>query len=98
MKRRRRRPYDPIKAAKIVMMAESNAVTSRKQKNLPAIINHDQLLRKSADKCNMDMFRCMQELKNIRQANVEKVLKKVGKVMDQWTNLTTHFILMIFFK
>ena len=98
MKRRRRRPYDPIKAAKIVMMAESNAVTSRKSKNLPAIINHDQLLRKNADKCNMDMFRCMQELKNIRQATVEKVLKKVGKVMDlQWTNLTMHFIL-IFFK
>ena len=96
MKRRRRRPYDPIKAAKIVMMAESNAVTSRKTKNLPAIINHDQLLRKNADP-NDQMFKCMQELKNIRQATVEKVLKKVGKVMDQWTNLTMHFIL-IFFK
>ena len=96
MKRRRRRPYDPIKAAKIVMMAESNAVTSRKPKKLPAIVNHDQLLRTSAaaaSKAN-PMIQCMQELKNIRQANVEKVLKKVGKVMDHWTNL----VILIFFK
>ena len=93
MKRRRRRPHDPIKAAKIVMMAESNAVTSRKPKNLPVPL-HDQLLGKNADP---NFVKCMQELKNIRQATVEKVLKKVGKVMDQWTNLTMHFIL-IFFK
>ena len=43
-----------------MLMAESNAVTTRKPKKLPAIVNHDQLL-KMGNKTGTDpMLKCMQ--------------------------------------
>ena len=88
LKRRRRRPHDPIKVALMLIKAEANAVTTRKPKKMPAIVNHDQLLKlKNAatgeeGKVDPIMLKCMQELKDHRQAKVEDVLKKVGKTIS----------------
>ena len=62
-----------------MLMAESNAVTTRRPKKLPAIVNHDQL--KIEGKVD-PMIKCMQEVKSHRQKNVEDVLKKVGSIIN----------------
>ena len=62
-----------------MLMAESNAVTTRRPKKLPAIVNHDQL--KIEGKVD-PMIKCMQEVKSHRQKNVEDVLKKVGNIIN----------------
>ena len=79
VKLRRRRPLNPIKAASFMILAESNAVTTRKPKKLPAIVDHDQLLRCKGSKATSadPMVKCMRELKDLRKAKVEDLLKKV---------------------
>ena len=77
VKLRRRRPLNPIKAASFMILAESNAVTTRKPKKLPAIVDHDQLLRKGSKATADPMVKCMRELKDLRKAKVEDLLKKV---------------------
>ena len=79
VKLRRRRPLNPIKAASFMILAESNAVTTRKPKKLPAIVDHDQLLRSKGSKATSadPMVKCMRELKDLRKAKVEDLLKKV---------------------
>ena len=63
-----------------MILAESNAVTTRKPKKLPAIVDHDQLLRCKGSKATSadPMVKCMRELKDLRKAKVEDLLKKVG--------------------
>ena len=70
VKLRRRRPLNPIKAASFMILAESNAVTTRKPKKLPAIVDHDQLLRCKGSKATSadPMVKCMRELKDLRKA------------------------------
>ena len=60
-----------------MILAESNAVTTRKPKKLPAIVDHDQLLRKGSKATADPMVKCMRELKDLRKAKVEDLLKKV---------------------
>ena len=90
MKRRRRRPYDPVKVAAMLIKAEMNAVTTRKPKK--EIVNLELLKQRKVGeerKVDPSMLKCMQNLKDIRTRSVEVVIKKARTNMIIYRSFMT---------